>query len=1578
MPPARTITASAPGSVAADRAGIINLYNYFHVLAAPGPAAPITGLPVDPPGPTGRWRRHVLDHRIWAATATGVADAATVDFVAALAVVAAIREQQVAADPWWDTEVPERVAKRVGLLTDTIFAGRAPDDRPTHLEAALLAAFPFVHRAFWLYWVAACRPVLDDGPAPAAAVAAAIPFDHAVRQQDSGAGPGIADPAVRQSYGAHPDPGPEPDTTARSGRDVLPGHEAWPGREAWPGHGVPPGREALPGHEAVPGRGPWPGYEAGPETVRVPEAIAAARDFRDFARTFPRLYRRGWDEVTAAPRPEAAATAIRWWLFHRWLARQPDIYDPRQIARALGLDLTGTVLGLPAAAVAGQLAGLLRLHRYSGDQATDFEVRYPVGELWRFDAGESGEFDVRIRLIGLVLTLADRMALDPVGMPEIVADHVGTADPIDPAAVLTTVRAAGWRAEGGGRRVLVAECAHPALELALHYRVEDAAELLHGCHRAAAPNGRVEGALHLLSGLPVDLSADSVTAGALSDGPAYDEGGYFQFRLADERVRELLMGTSLYGDPALAIRELYQNALDACRYRDARLRCLHAQGETPPPWRGGIHFHRGVGADGRPYLECADNGVGMGRNEIVNSFARAGVRFTDLPGYLEEQHEWARYGIVVYPNSRFGIGVLSYFMLADELVVTTRRMNADGRVEDPLEVIIGGPDALARIRRRRAKPWEWESGTRVRLILRRDRADIGCTDLLRRVLWVSEFDVTARDEWGELRWTAGELADSVPLGSADVFGAGVGEAPEVERFGGSGMWWCRATGAVLADGMWAGHSRFGTVVNLTGPDVPRLSVDRRSMTLDAADDRHIDALVRRALPALVLRGFAGDTLAWLETLVGHDPRLADLIGAAVIAEPDARWTVAGTVVPMSEIGCFTADELLMRACTEWARKSRALPGAVAELRQRLDDRIVDWRFSAWVAAGLVDGFRWSADDVPVPAMPTDFRMTSREDPESVSFTGATPRIARVLAAARALGCRPGDIADRLAVLGLPAPAAEWPALDALAPAQLDRLLTALRTELDDESPWLAPGAPVAVGHVLVAADRFGRSAAEIAGLLTAAGYRVPDHRWPPGDRPAAIDVRMLLSAESRAGGPWLDPVRPVPAGHVIGVAMQLGIGGGRVAERLRTLGYRVPDHPWPRAEALPRLFDVRLLRDGGPGAWLDPAAVAPVAWIVRAALEHETTCAEAAAALAALGYRVPAGPWPDPVRSDTTLLSRDLDGEAPWLSPLHPVPPAQVVGAAALSPARQSCGEVADRYRELGFDVRTPDGGWPELDDVDRSMAEFHWEEPGNGGGAARPVLLPQLFAMAYAVRVAPAEAARRLARLGLRVPSLRWRTLDSVLAGIRSPDLLLFGFHPAGADPFDETDGLRVDHTVWLLGADPVPAVRIMLAAAALRRTPAEVADRLRAVGIRIAAPPSWPEPRPEDRILLSRKADGEYPFHDVAAVLPAGQIIAAAVATRQSAAAVTERLAELGVAVPHHEWSSGAPVTEHAARDLALLGKRATGVPDWPDPRFPLPAITVLDAAGQLGIPPHEAARRLHALGYRLPGGTELVPGR
>ena len=123
-----------------------------------------------------------------------------------------------------------------------------------------------------------------------------------------------------------------------------------------------------------------------------------------------------------------------------------------------------------------------------------------------------------------------------------------------------------------------------------------------------------------------------------------------RFRLADDRIQELLMGEQLYGTAELA----HPRAVPE------RARRLPLSGEaeedlTVPKtgWTGRIGFRQDVDERGRPYLECTDNGIGMGDRELVDVFSRAGVRFTDLPEYVEERADWAAKGMRVVSQQPF-------------------------------------------------------------------------------------------------------------------------------------------------------------------------------------------------------------------------------------------------------------------------------------------------------------------------------------------------------------------------------------------------------------------------------------------------------------------------------------------------------------------------------------------------------------------------------------------------------------------------------------------------------------------------------------------------------------------------------------------------------------------------------------------------------------------------------------------------------------------------------------------------------------------------------------------------------------
>jgi hypothetical protein len=170
-------------------------------------------------------------------------------------------------------------------------------------------------------------------------------------------------------------------------------------------------------------------------------------------------------------------------------------------------------------------------------------------------AGHLDEQGVRERMVGYLLAIAHRLAVETTGLPHVIADHLGVADPVVPSSLRATVESARWEPRGSSR-VLRAECSHPAMEVALRDHVAALDALL------ADLRGRDDPDLAVLASLPGRADADKVRAAEPGGAAAYTAAGT-RFRLDEDRVQELLMGRQIYGDSELAVREIYQNALDA-------------------------------------------------------------------------------------------------------------------------------------------------------------------------------------------------------------------------------------------------------------------------------------------------------------------------------------------------------------------------------------------------------------------------------------------------------------------------------------------------------------------------------------------------------------------------------------------------------------------------------------------------------------------------------------------------------------------------------------------------------------------------------------------------------------------------------------------------------------------------------------------------------------------------------------------------------------------------------------------------------------------------------------------------------
>lgn len=136
----------------------------------------------------------------------------------------------------------------------------------------------------------------------------------------------------------------------------------------------------------------------------------------------------------------------------------------------------------------------------------------------------------------------------------------------------------------------------------------------------------------------------------------------FEFTIDQAKILDLLTGHTLYNDTSVVLRELAQNSLDAIRLQ-AFIDALSGNPTTP----GELHIHW----DSRErVLSVRDNGTGMTQLIIERHLLKVGASRYQDPEFRR-----------LYPTfsaiSRFGIGLLSTFMIADSVEILSCHPDED-------------------------------------------------------------------------------------------------------------------------------------------------------------------------------------------------------------------------------------------------------------------------------------------------------------------------------------------------------------------------------------------------------------------------------------------------------------------------------------------------------------------------------------------------------------------------------------------------------------------------------------------------------------------------------------------------------------------------------------------------------------------------------------------------------------------------------------------------------------------------------------------------------------------------------------
>jgi hypothetical protein len=163
--------------------------------------------------------------------------------------------------------------------------------------------------------------------------------------------------------------------------------------------------------------------------------------------------------------------------------------------------------------------------------------------------------------------------------------------------------------------------------------------------------------------LPTDIDIDD------SYGKNYQYGQYL-FTVEQDKAFKLFVGKNLYTDKTVFIRELLQNAIDTVLHR--QLYDKYNRIPADPTYEPAVRVTTWTDDERYQWIRVDDDGMGMDDEKIRKYFLKAGESFYTSAEFNDEIGMYGRDGIGNFtPISRFGIGVLSYFLAGDKVEVST-------------------------------------------------------------------------------------------------------------------------------------------------------------------------------------------------------------------------------------------------------------------------------------------------------------------------------------------------------------------------------------------------------------------------------------------------------------------------------------------------------------------------------------------------------------------------------------------------------------------------------------------------------------------------------------------------------------------------------------------------------------------------------------------------------------------------------------------------------------------------------------------------------------------------------------------
>jgi hypothetical protein len=329
------------------------------------------------------------------------------------------------------------------------------------------------------------------------------------------------------------------------------------------------------------------------------------------------------------------------------------------------------------------LARLCESHAWGVNESND--PRHPEKAVSRLDAN-TRIYNVRVNLqyLACILRLADILDFDRSRTPLVVFQHIDFSEERSREEWNKHLQVKGYEITPT-QIAFDIPCSHSVFYVAVQEFLGWIDDELRQCRYLVEDKPQATAERYKLL-LPQVSDRHKVR---MSD-PSYIAGA-FRFQLAHENIFSFPRDKSIYPDPSLFLRELLQNALDACRRKEADMKMKRIT-YTPKI----VVWDRTDDPDDRRVV-FQDNGIGMSQRIIEHYFLRIGRSYYRSPEFDAELQRLQE-AEQLDTCSQFGIGILSCFLVADRFEVETLEEGFE-----PIRMEIESPSKYIMMRRL-AKP----------------------------------------------------------------------------------------------------------------------------------------------------------------------------------------------------------------------------------------------------------------------------------------------------------------------------------------------------------------------------------------------------------------------------------------------------------------------------------------------------------------------------------------------------------------------------------------------------------------------------------------------------------------------------------------------------------------------------------------------------------------------------------------------------------------------------------------------------------------------------------------------------------